>query len=123
MDDHCAACRKEFRPRRRDPDLSLRRQRKLDPHEIRGPLLVIDVGLREWRLADGTPERRPFAAIEQAFRPELEEDRLAEGAVLVGVRVVRMLEVRRHADADRELEQAAADRLDLFSALLDEGLP
>src|SRR5207245_4354520 len=56
-------------------------------------------------------------------RPELEEDRLAERAILVGVRVVRVLEVRRHPDADGELEQAVADRLDLFAALLDEGLP
>src|SRR5206468_4771609 len=122
MDDHRAAGDEQLRPRRRNPNLPFRREREFHPDEIRGPLLVIDVGLREWCLANGTPERRPFAAVEGSFRPELEEDRLAERSVLVGIRVVRVLEVRRHADADRELEQAVADRLDLLSALLDERL-
>src|SRR5207247_11334057 len=71
-------------------------------------------------LADGTPERRAFASVEEPFRPQLEEDRLAERAIFVGVRVVRVLEVGRHADADRQLEQAIADRLDLLAALPDD---
>src|SRR5207245_4177701 len=73
-------------------------------------------------LADGAPERRAFAAVEEPFRPQLEEDRLAERAVFVGIGVVRVVEVRRHADADRQLEQAVADRLDLLAAFLDERL-
>src|SRR5207247_9936178 len=109
-----------FRRRRGKPNLAFRRRREFQPDEIRRPLLVVDVGLRERRLANGTPERRPFAAVEESFRPELEEDRLAERSVFVGIRVVRVLEVRRHADANRKLEQAVADRLDLLSALLDE---
>src|SRR3989454_10715467 len=122
MDDHRATRGEQLRSRRRDLDLPLRRERELHPHEVRGSLLVIDVRLRERGLANGTPERRPFAAVEQPSRPELEEDRLAEGAVLVGIRVVRVLEIRRHADAGGELEQAVANRLNLLAAFLDERL-
>src|SRR5207249_2791837 len=85
-------------------------------------LLVIDVGFRERGLADGTPERRALASVEEPFRPQLEEDRLTERTVLVGIRVVRVFEVRRHADTGGELEQAVADRLDLLAAFLDERL-
>src|SRR5881397_2917380 len=122
MDDHRATRGEQLRSRRRDLDLPFRRERELHPHEVRGPLLVVDVGLRERCLADGTPERRALAAIEEPFRPQLEEDCLAERAVLVGIRVVRVVEVRRHADADRQLEQAVADCLDLLAAFLDERL-
>src|SRR5256885_14274169 len=122
MDDHRATRGEQLRSRRRDLDLPLRRERELHPHEVRGSLLVIDVRLGERGLANGTPERRPFAAVEQPSRPELEEDRLAEGAVLVGIRVVRVLEVRRHGDAGGELEQAVANRLNLLAAFLDERL-
>src|SRR5256712_2393825 len=122
MDDHRAARHEQLRPRRRDPDLPLRCQREFHPHQVRGSLLILDIGFGERCLADGTPERRALAPVEEPFRPELEKDRLAEGSVFVGVRVVRMLEVRRHADADRELEQAVTDRLDLLAAFLDERL-
>src|SRR5256712_11035538 len=122
MDDHRAARHEQLRPRRRDPDLPFRYQQEFHPHKVRGPLLVIDIGFGEGRFADGTPERRALAPVEEPFRPELEKDRLAEGSVFVGVRVVRMLEVRRHADADRELEEAVTDRLDLLAAFLDERL-
>src|SRR6266705_372599 len=122
MDDHRSTRGEQLRSRRRDLDLPFLREWELHPHEARGSLLVIDVGLRERGLADGTPERRAFATIEEPFRPQLEEDRLAERAVFVGIVVVRVVEVRRHADADRELEQAVADRLDLLAALLDERL-
>src|SRR2546422_374253 len=122
MDDHRATRGEQLRSRRRDLDLPFRRERELHPHEVRGSLLVIDVGFCERGLTNGTPERRPFAAVEQPSRPELEEDRLAERAIFVGIRVVRVVEVRRHADADRQLEQAIADRLNLLAALLDERL-
>src|SRR2546422_9404082 len=87
MDDHRSARREQLRSRRRDLDLSLRRQRELHPDEVRGSLLVIDVRLRERGLAHGTPERRALAAVEEPLRPELEEDRLTERAVFVGIRV------------------------------------
>src|SRR5207247_4468802 len=86
------------------------------------PLLVLDVRLGEGRLAQGAPERRALAPIEEAFRPEFEEDRLAVRPVLVGVRIVRVREVRGHPDPRRELEQAIANRLDLLAALRDERL-
>src|SRR5439155_11947352 len=70
MDDHRATGDEQLRPRRRDPDLPFRDEREFHPDEIRRQLLVVAVGLREWRLADGTPERRPFAAIEESSRPE-----------------------------------------------------
>src|SRR3989442_12779324 len=123
MDDYRAARHEQLRPRRRDPDLPSRCQREFHPHEVRRPLLVVDVGFGEGRFAYGTPERRALAAIEEPFRPELEENRLAEGAVFVGIRVVQVLQVRRHADADRQLEEAVADRLHLLAAFLDERLP
>src|SRR2546427_8067288 len=123
MDDRRWARREQLRSRRRDLDLSLRRQRELHPDEVRGSLLVIDVRLRERGLAHGTPERRALAAVEEPLRPELEEDRLTERAAFVGIRVVRVVEVRRHSDADRELEQSVADRLDLLPAVLEERFP
>src|SRR5213594_1913549 len=122
MDDHRATRGEQLRSRRRDLDFPFRRERELHPHQVRGSRLVIDVRLRERRLADGTPERRAFPAIEEHFGPQLEEDRLAERAIFVRIGVVRMVEVRGHADADRQLEQAIADRLDLLAALLDERL-
>src|SRR2546427_3439583 len=122
MNDYRPAGREQLWSRRRDLDLPFRRERELHPHEVRGSLLVIDVGFCERGLADGTPERGALAAVEEPFRPQLEEDRLAERAVFVGIGVVRVLEVRRHADADRQLEQAVANRLNLLAALLDERL-
>src|SRR5437879_8501364 len=123
LDANRAVRREQVASRRRDLDLSLRRQRELHPDEVRGSLLVIDVRLRERGLALGTPERRALAAVEEPLRPELEEDRLTERAVFVGIRVVRVVEVRRHSDADRQLEQSVADRLDLLPAFLDERFP
>src|SRR5207245_3105303 len=71
----------------------------------------------------GTPEGRAFPAVEQTLGPQLEEDRLAEGAVFVGVRVVRVCEVRGHPDPDGELEETVPDRFDLLPALRDERFP
>src|SRR5256886_10116007 len=95
MNDHRPAGREQLRSRRRDLDLPFRRERELHQYEVRGSLLVIDVGFCERGLADGTPERRALASVEEPFRPKLEEDRLTERAVLVGIRVVRVLEDRK----------------------------
>src|SRR5881409_2605168 len=99
MDDHRATRGEQLRSRRRDLDLPFRRERELHPHQVRGSRLVIDVRLRERRLADGTPERRAFPAIEEPFGPQLEEDRLAERAIFVRIGVVRMVEYRAFSQA------------------------
>src|SRR2546426_12245012 len=72
MDDHRAARHEQLRSRRRDPDLPSRCQREFHPHEVRGPLLIVDIGFGERWLADRTPERRALASGEEPFRPEPE---------------------------------------------------
>ena len=122
VDDHGATRGKELGPRRRDRDGPASLQREPDPRKLRWKLLIHDVRLRQGRLAGDAVEARPFPAVEEALVEQADEDRLAERAVLIGVRAIRVREIRRHPHPFRDSENALPDPRNLLAALCDERL-